>query len=361
MNILGFLHCLWICFSVRTVTRIIYLPFAHLDMGHHPARSRLALVVALVLLCSTLSFGVAAQSQYSLTVDGGIDTPDKTVTVEGQSFDVSETVRVEPGDEIAVETSGPTDKQYRVNLLNKKNQIAAYNNTLSGEESFSFETEGLTPGSYVVAVYGADGNYKMIQPVVVSGYDVSTDVDNTVEEDSESTITVDVEPKQNAPELESVKVMVSNDDDDIRTLTASETDDGTYTATTTFETSGEFDVFATVRGTDTFNGEKEILGISDVQSITVDDDSSDSSGSDDSSGDSNTETPTMTTTATMTATQPAETTEPSDASPTDSPETTESAQTPAPTTTNTTSPLHAVQLLLFVLVVVGSVYQLRNQ
>lgn len=332
-------------------------------MGNHPARSRLALVVALVLLCSTLSFGVAAQSQYSLTVDGGIDTPDKTVTIEGQSFDVSETVRVEPGEEIAVETSGPTDEQYRVNLLNKKNQIAASNNTLSGAESFSFETEGLNPGSYVVAVYGADGNYKTIQPVVISGYDVSADVDNTVEEDSESTITVEVDPKQNAPELESVKVMISNDDeDDFQTLTASESSDGTYTATTTFETSGEFDVFATVRGTDTFNGEQEILGISDVQSVIVDDDSSDSSGSGDSSDGSDSDTSTMTTTATKTATttQPAETYEATDASPTDSSETTESAQTPAPTTTDTTSPLHAVQLLLFVLVVVGSAYQLRK-
>ena len=337
-----------------------------MDLGRW--RARLSFILILTVVGSALSVGVTGGAEYALSVDGGIDTPDKTITVEGQSFPVSETVRVEPGDPITVESSGPTDEMYEVNLLNKDNQIADYNNTLTGTETFSFDTDGLAPGSYVVALYGTDGNYKAIQPVVISGYDVAVSVDETVETNSETTISVDVTAKQNAPELDAVKVMLSNDET-TRTITASESSEGTYTATTSFDTSGEYRVFATARGTDTFNGEQEILGLSNVQSVSVtsDEQQSDSdsnSGSDDSTAETETadSTPTtQTTTAdaqssatptqTVTATTQSTSTE---LSPADN----ETTQTPS--TTSTTSPLQAAQLLLFVLVIVGAVYRLRE-
>lgn len=329
-------------------------------------KQQLALVVLCALIGSAFSLGIATGAQYSLSVDGGIDTPDKTITVEGQSFPVSETVRIEPGEDINVQTQGPTDEFYRVNLLNKQNQVENYENTLKGSESFSFSTDGVPPGSYVVALYGTDGNYKEIQPVVISGYDVDVSVSESVATGAETSLSVDVTPKQNAPQLDTVELVVANDDS-TRTVSVTDSSDGTYTGTTTFDSAGEYRVFATARGTDTYDGSKEIIGLSEVQSVSVNSDGQQSTpaNSDDESEPTTTPqttTPSQTTTEAQSSPETTQTASPTSASSNTAsatPEEPGTTQTPA--TTSATSPLTAVQLSLLLFVLIGSVYRLKQR
>ncbi|SDM92497.1 YtkA-like [Halogranum gelatinilyticum] len=358
-------------------------------MSDRVALSHFALLVALLIVGSCVVGVGTAQTQYSLDVDGSLDTPDRTVTVEGQSFEISETARVHPGTPITVHTTGSTDEFYRINLRNNERELWDYRNTLSGTETSSFSTEEMPPGSYVVSLLDSDGNVVQIQPIVVSGYDVSISTEDTVTAGSETEFTVTLQTNQNAPQLDSVEVIVG-DDGSTERLTATKTGGETYEATVTFDEAGDYRVFATAHGTDTYNGENELIGLSNINSVSV------TSGSNGDGGDvGSTSTPTTATTTSSSTTTTATSTSPSSTTSSESTTTTTSSKTTTttsatttqtstvssaeptttqqststvsetntsqtPSTTTTTAPFEGIQLLFVAFVLTGAIYRVRQ-
>jgi hypothetical protein len=290
-----------------------------------------SVVLASVLVLVLAAGGVPAQStNYEITaISGSIDTPERTVTVEGDTYTVSSVSRVSQGDDLSVTVDAPAGERYGVYLYDSERNIADTKSQVgSGTASLSTNLE---PGSYVAATYN-EGTIEDVQPVVISGYSVSVDVPSSTTADEAVTATAQLDQTAADSPPEQVLITVWNDGSR-REVTATQTSDGTYEASLDGLSAGEYEVYATAHGPEVVNGEQELLGMSDPQSLTVTEAStatttSNGGGGDTGGGgdDSDTETPETETTTTTTSSTPTTT---QSVTPTN---------TPTPTGTVTTTP-----------------------
>lgn len=225
-------------------------------------------LLALVLAVSVAPAAMAAT--FEISASDTTPIPERTVEVEGQSFTFDTMVRVNQGDSISIDVSGP-DELYDVYLYNSDKSIEASERG-SGDESFSFDLSGYEPGSYVVSVY-YDGTHDTVQPVLVSGYDVSVDAPSSVSDGESVDVSVDLAATAASSSPANVKVIAAQGG------TTHEADatgsDGEYTATFDASTldEGDYDVYAVAQGDEEAFGEQELLGLSDEHALTVEADS----------------------------------------------------------------------------------------
>ena len=303
-----------------------------------------SVVLASVLVLVLAAGGVPAQSTtYEITaVSGSIDTPERTVTVEGDSYTVSSVSRVSQGDDLSVTVDAPSGERYSVYLYDSERNIAdTKSQTGSGTETLSTSLE---PGSYVVATYN-EGTIEDVQPVVITGYDVTIDVPSTATADETVTATVQVTRTAADTTPEEVLLTVWMDGS-TREVAATQTDGGAYEASISGLSSGEYDVYATAHGPEEINDRQELMGISDPSTLTVSTttatptESSGGGGDDGGDGDggggddSDTPTATASPTATPSPTEAVTTTATTAPTATQSPTTADSpTSTATPTTT----------------------------
>jgi hypothetical protein len=311
------------------------------------------LVLAGVLVVVLAAGGVSAQSStYEITdVSGSIDTPERTVTVEGDTYTVSSVSRVSQGDDLSVTVDAPSGERYSVYLYTSERSIAdTKSQTGSGTATLATDLE---PGSYVVATYN-DGTIEDVQPVVISGYDVTVDVTSTATAGETIPVTAQVDRTAADRPPEQVLLTVWTDAS-TREVTATQTDGGAYEASIEGLSAGEYEVYATAHGPEVINDRQELMGISDPSTLTVstaDQTTTEASGGDgggdDGGGDTDTPT-TATPTVTPSPTETVTTTPTATPSPTvtDSPTATDSPTltttstaviTPGASTTTTTVP-----------------------
>ena len=327
------------------------------------------LIGLVALLCCTAVFAgtiAASNADYDISVDGSVDTPDRTVTLEGEEFLVSAIGVVSPGETISATVTTPTGVDYKLYLYNDEKKIVD-----EAADSGTFDND-YPAGSYLIALW-EDGSVQAVHPVVVKSYEVTIDAPSAVESGEEVEFSVGVDNVAGtAKDLDSVQVVVSRNGDQ-NVLTATKSSDGTYTATTTLSAEGEYLVYANARGSNEVNGQKELLGASQSTEISVRDPTPTAtatptdSGGQNQAGSTESPTPTATDTATITetATATATATQTSE-SPTATSTATETAtdnsvvtpnqQSPSPTTT--TGSLSPVVTLLSVL---GLGYLARNR
>jgi len=208
----------------------------------------------------------SADTSYEISIADSIDTPDKTVTLEGNTHTVSAVKRVSPGEQVEADVTAPSDTVYRVYLYDGDRQIVAQERG-DGPQKVTFDMSTLEPGSYMLAV-SQDGEFKSLHPVVIRGYQV--DLSSHVRQDSLA-VNVSLINREGVESPSAVRVVVTKDDIIYREEAERETEND-YRATISLADApkGEYRVYAIVQGSETaFNGEqKEILGISD--STTVD-------------------------------------------------------------------------------------------
>ncbi|MFC4246061.1 MSCRAMM family adhesin SdrC [Natribaculum luteum] len=224
-------------------------------------------ILALTLVLSACALtGVAASDEASLSVPGSIDTPTKTVSIEGTEYEVSSVAVREPGQSLPVDVSASDSTDFRVDLYNSDEQRenSQYG---TGSERVTFDTDALDPGTYLLMLQ-IDDDYVEIHPVVISGYDVETDHADEIEPDETLNATISVTPTAADGDPEGVELVVWNDETTIRE-SAEQTDDGTYEATVSDLEEGTYDVYAIAQGGDEIDGEHEILGVSDGGSLEV--------------------------------------------------------------------------------------------
>jgi hypothetical protein len=284
--------------------------------------SRVSICIVLLLVSLGAPFVTAADSDYDLALDDTVETPPRTVTLEGDEHTVSAVGRAAPGDTLSVSVTAPSDSSYRVLLYDGDRRIVDSKNG-NGAQTVRFDLSGYEPSSYMLAVY-ENGDYKDVHPLVVEGYDVSVDAPSEAETGSEITVTVNGDKTEDVEDPHAVNVIVANTDQSIR-ATATEQSGSTYEATISLDElpAGEANVYAVVRGDDSAftDDRKELLGVSDASTLSIyEPTTTQSSGS-------QTSTPTETTNRVTTGTE-STTTETSS---------TTSTTTPAPQTSSMTT------------------------
>jgi hypothetical protein len=229
-----------------------------------------ALVVLVVVVALAGIPGALGARAYGLDSPNAVDVPDQTVRGAGEFLTVREIARVQRGDTFEVQATAPDDAAYEVELVNMYGTVVDVSErTLRGDESTTFETDGIPAGSYV-AVLRHQGTPKAVLPVVVAGYEVSTAVTDTAEAGTEVTVSADVTAAQNAPNRERVEVIVvdrSTKEMVVRkTMTA---DREGYSATIQLEEPGEYGLCVNVRGERSVRGFDELLGFGDAHTLSV--------------------------------------------------------------------------------------------
>lgn len=225
------------------------------------------LVIGVLLACLVLvPLGVSA-AEYSISPDSAQDIPERDVDFEGDTFTISSLSRVEEGDTLGGDATGPSDKLFSVNLYDPDNQIVDSEDIEDGEGSFSFDMS-LTPGSYMLAAE-QDGEFQKLHPVLIKAYDVSHSGPSSVEEGNSFDVTVDVTELSDEKDLNYVQVILADDADDV-TEKASKTN-GDYEATISTDDlePGDYSLYATVRGDKEVRDRDELLGFSDKTSVTI--------------------------------------------------------------------------------------------
>ncbi|ELZ31348.1 hypothetical protein C474_08602 [Halogeometricum pallidum JCM 14848] len=333
-------------------------------------KSRFAvLLVALLLVASTGAAYASAQTDgaYSVEAQNTIDIPDRTVSVEGTDYTVSSIGKVTAGETLEATTSGPDGEEFDVDLYSGDQELI--NSDVGTDGSVSFSTENLQPGTYILAVYTADGSIVSPQPVVVAGYETTLDAPSEMTAGQSSDVTVQLDDVADLGSPENVELVITQDDEVVDTVQMNSESTYEYTAEigSSLE-SGEYRMYAMVHNETTVGGENalgddnDIVGVTDAKTLSVssgegqpqdgssDDGSAGGSGSGSSaSADTDTSTPSETGTTAIGTTEMAETTDESSTATTEAAMTESQTETPG-TSTDSSMPNFALYIVALALV-----------
>ena len=232
-------------------------------------RSTVILLTLSVVITSGIVQPAVSTNQFSISVDPSIETPTRSISFLGNSFDINEFAQRDPGTMLGVSVSGPSES-YVLYLYNSNKQ-AVHTESSSGNDQFSIDLTDRPPGSYAVVLFSQRSQeFETIYPIVVRGYDVSLTITDDAITGSEIHPTVSVKKIAGTKSIESVEVALVNDTHTTR-VEASKTSDRTYEATLSLDEvdMGTYRAYAAVRGSKEAFGTKERLGVSDQQTLRV--------------------------------------------------------------------------------------------
>lgn len=253
---------------------------------------KISVLLALVVAASVVPTAMAAG--FEISASDTTPIPERTESFQGNSFTFDSMIRADVGESVSVDVTAPGDDEtYKVHVRDSDNNVV---DSMSGEgsESFTIDLTDYEHGSYAVGVM-QDRNYEAVQPMLVSGYDLSVDGPDSTTTDESVDVTVDVTETAASSAPADVMVAVAQGET-AHEVEASE-NDGEYTATIDGDEldEGDYTVYAIAQGDEEAFGRSEVLGISDGHSLSVEsgsgDDDSDSnddgtdSNDDDSDGD----------------------------------------------------------------------------
>ena len=238
-------------------------------------RHTVILLICLVISSLTLVTVSAQSTEYDIMVDDSIDTPDRTITFDGQSYVVTAVKQADPGDSVSMTVDAPSGNFVEVYVYNADRQIVD-SKEIEADKSrpatVSFDLTDYSAGSYAFAL-SYDGEIKAVHPLIVRAYDVSTTIPSEAAKDEQPTLSTTI--SQLRPGNKSgVEFVIANDERTRRTDASGS--DGNYEATvdlSSFDT-GDYTVYATVRGTEQIAGNDSRLGLSQPETLSVTDGSS---------------------------------------------------------------------------------------
>jgi hypothetical protein len=234
-------------------------------------------VVAVSLLLTAVTSPVVADTEYEISVEGSVDTPTRTVELEGATYNVSAIGKAESGESIDVTVQAPDpDQDYDVYLYNSDRQIVE-GESGEGNDTVTFDLTDLDAGTYVFAVQERGAN-QVIHPFIIKGFDTTIDAPTSATVGDDVTVEVTTDQLSDNATNDRVEVVIAGDAQLTRT-TATGSDD-TYTATidTGGLDPGSYRVYANVRGEEVVFDERVIFGVSDAQTLDLAEAESDDSG-----------------------------------------------------------------------------------
>ncbi|TKX47250.1 hypothetical protein EXE41_06405 [Halorubrum sp. SD690R] len=228
------------------------------------------LLIGLLIGCLVAGGAVSAADR-AVTVDDAMEIPGRTVTVGGESYQVSSLARVPRGESLRARTSGVDETGYRVYLHDARGTVVDQGYVApSGDGTVVFDTSTYEAGSYVLSLYH-DGTYADPLPVVVPAYDVSVDTPAPgLDGDDTDTVSVELAEREPGHAVRGVTLVVSNATATWR-YPASRVD-GEYVVglNETGLAAGTYSVYAVVtNGNDAPGPTDEVIGISDSSQFDV--------------------------------------------------------------------------------------------
>lgn len=222
-----------------------------------------AILIGLLIGC-LIGGGVVTAGGHTVSVDGAMEVPERTVTVGGESYQVSSLARVPRGEQLRAQTSGVDDAGYRVYLHDADGTVVDQRYVAAAADgAVTFDTSTYEAGSYVLSLYH-DGSYYDPHPVVIPAYDVAVDTSEiTPDGDEDGEISVTLSEREPGHTVRQVTVVVSNATA-TRRYPASQVD-GEYVVRldATRLASGTYAVYAVVvNGNDAPGPTNEVIGIS---------------------------------------------------------------------------------------------------
>jgi hypothetical protein len=185
--------------------------------------------------------------------------PDRTISLNGNDFEITTIGRVGPGDDINVETTAPTGEDYTLQFRNSDGQRVSFTD-LHGDNSTILSTKQLPPGTYAMLIR-ADREYKALHPVIVSGYTSNIDLQNNLTTNAPFTATINLQERENAPTVDSVNAYLIDNGEIVEQKDASR-QNGDYTVEFTAPNEErDFQIVTGVLGKENIAGtsQKEIL------------------------------------------------------------------------------------------------------
>ncbi|EMA05419.1 hypothetical protein [Haloferax denitrificans] len=243
------------------------------------------LVVAAMLLAAVAPPAVGANGDYDIDIDGSIDTVDRTVSTSQGEFTVTQVGRADAGDAVSVSVDAPSDSDYTITILDSEQRIRR-SASATGDADREFGTGGLDPGTYAVVV-GNQSTEEVYagEPLVIRAYAVSTQAAGSVEQSDDLDVTVELDEVASGESVEAVQVVLADDSENVR-VDASAVNDTHYSASVSTDDvdSGDYSLYAVVRGDDRALGENELIGVSDASTVEVTEQTDDTSTPDEGSG-----------------------------------------------------------------------------
>ncbi|ELZ99454.1 cell surface protein [Haloferax mediterranei ATCC 33500] len=302
-------------------------------------------MVAAVLLAAVAPPTLGASGNYDIDIDGSIDTVDRTVSTERGDFLVTEVGRADAGDSVGVSVDAPSGAEYSI-MIHDADENIRRSISRTGDDSKSFDTDGLEPGTYSVsATNQSTEEVHDVEPLVIRAYRLTVNADDAVENGNDLDVTVELDQVESGEPVETVQVVLANDSKNTR-VDASKVNDSNYSASVSTDdfATGDYSLYAVVRTDDKAMGENELVGVSDASTVEVVDQKEsetstpggggsggDPSDGDSSDGDSDSTNKTTTTTSNNSTTPTTTTNNPTTTT------TTEGTDHSEPTTTATTT------------------------
>ncbi|MBX0297792.1 hypothetical protein [Haloarcula nitratireducens] len=231
-------------------------------------RSRYLLLVIIGALL--LVPAASAVSGYDLSGEPSIETPSRTVEYDGLEYTVDSISRIHVDESVTVAADVPSGTNYNLNLRGPDNElIISERKSEDTTQTLSYFGAG-EAGTYAATIQ-SDGNTLAVHPIVLAGYNVTVSGPESAETGDTATFEARVSDLkvEKHSSLESVEIVVGDDETYITQQMTKQ--GGTYTATVStdkFEP-GTYNVYAVVQGDKKVRQRAEILGVSDSSEITV--------------------------------------------------------------------------------------------
>lgn len=249
----------------------------------------LSIIVVLGLAFSVAAPMAGASDNYDYEIkllDNSVDVPEKTVTVEGETFTVNSIGFVDPGNSFDATVETGRSDEFDLYLYDNERQIQDTRSLTAGE-IVTFGSSQLDPGTHSLAV-NVD-TIETAKPVVVRAYDVSppeTQPEKSdIEPGDEVTVTTTLTDLDPVPISRVELVMWDGSESD--RIPMSEIENGTFEATISEFGEGSYELYAVVYGEEEIEGENEneIIALGHSTSVSVSDQESTSGdGSQDDTG-----------------------------------------------------------------------------
>jgi len=238
--------------------------------GSRPLRVALVVLVVAVALAGTP--GALGARSYGLDSPSAVDVPRTVVSGDGMALNLNKIARVSRGEPFVLRTRAPDDAVYRVELLNRHGMVYDISNrTLRGDDTTTFETDYLQPGSYIAVLYD-HGVSQAALPVVVEGYDVAVDAPEATEAATDVTVSATTTRVSDAPAADRVELLVVDSVSKevvVQRVMNATNDAGAYSTTVRLVDPGPYRLYVNVRGQRLAEGYQEVLGFSDPLTLSV--------------------------------------------------------------------------------------------
>jgi len=238
------------------------------------SRRTILILFGCIVFCAATVPSAIAADRYNIEASDSVDTESRTVTVDGDDYEVDTVGRTRIDETVSVDVESPADEAAEVYLYNGERKIVETRDP-EGSDGVLIDMSEYDAGAYVLAVLdNKNSTIEDIQPLVVAGWDSTLDLNTTaadeIKQGTKLSATVTISEYTEMPEPESVELVFTRNDSVVTRTDASRVGTGEYEATVDMDReTGTYRIYANVRNTTTVEGRQEVVGVTDSHVVEI--------------------------------------------------------------------------------------------